>query len=376
MWYLLITLVIIICYATLQFTLTQYWKKIPSNNQRNFSKEKVAILVAARNERHSIRGCIASLLEQSYDKECYKVYLLDNHSSDGTADMVRDLIGPNFEIIQLHNILPEDETFKKETLKHGIDQTDASWILTIDADCIAPKEWIKTLLQFAQKTSADMVTAPVLVKVGKVSSWLDNYQALDIGGLMVATGGGLQSGLLSSGNGANLLFKREVFYAVGAYEAHLDQRSGDDIFLLQAFEKNNYQVKYLKHNNGVVLTKPEPTLFNFMKQRIRWAAKSGKLPDLSTQLISLLVYLNSLLLITHLFLAVFSDFKFLYYFFAHLILKSAADFAMLHEATTFFRLQLNLPAWMISFVFNPIYIVVVGSLSLLPVKSRWKGRGM
>ena len=372
--YLLITSVIIICYATLQIILTQYWKKIPSNIPQDPSKEKVAVLVAARNERYSIRACITSLLEQSYDKKCYKVYLLDNHSRDGTAEMVHDLVGPNFEITPLHNLLPEDETFKKEALKYGVDQSDASWILTIDADCAAPKDWIKTLLQFAQQTNADMVTAPVLVPIGKTSSWLDNYQALDLGGLMVATGGGLQSGLLSSANGANLLFKREVFYAVGAYEVHLKQRSGDDIFLLQAFEENNYKVKFLKHNDGVILTKPEPTLLDFAKQRVRWAAKSGKLPDLSTRLISLLVYLNSLLIITHLFLGVFTNSTFLYYFLAHLILKSAVDFMMLHEATTFFRLKTNAFSWIVSFVFNPIYIVVVGSLSLLPLKSSWKGR--
>ena len=50
---------------------------------------RVSILVPARNEAHNIEPCVASLLAQDYPD--FELIVLDDHSADGTGDLVRAL---------------------------------------------------------------------------------------------------------------------------------------------------------------------------------------------------------------------------------------------------------------------------------------------
>ncbi len=49
----------------------------------------VSIIVPARNEERNIRRCVTSLLEQDYDN--YEVIVVDDGSTDGTADILDDI---------------------------------------------------------------------------------------------------------------------------------------------------------------------------------------------------------------------------------------------------------------------------------------------
>ena len=50
---------------------------------------RVSILVPARNEALNIEACVRSLLAQDYP--AFQVHVLDDHSTDGTGDIVRRL---------------------------------------------------------------------------------------------------------------------------------------------------------------------------------------------------------------------------------------------------------------------------------------------
>src|SRR5260221_14218382 len=49
----------------------------------------VSILVPARNEALNIEACVGSLLAQDYP--CCELIVLDDHSDDGTGDIIRGL---------------------------------------------------------------------------------------------------------------------------------------------------------------------------------------------------------------------------------------------------------------------------------------------
>ena len=49
----------------------------------------VSILVPARNEARNIEACVGSLLTQDYPR--YELVVLDDHSEDGTGEIVRRL---------------------------------------------------------------------------------------------------------------------------------------------------------------------------------------------------------------------------------------------------------------------------------------------
>src|SRR2546430_16591131 len=66
-------------------------KSQPKHEKPEQSKNSplVSIIVPARNEERNIRRCVESLLEQSYEN--YEVIVVDDGSTDGTADILDDI---------------------------------------------------------------------------------------------------------------------------------------------------------------------------------------------------------------------------------------------------------------------------------------------
>jgi len=49
----------------------------------------LSLILSVRNERKMLPGLIDQLLEQNYPPELYEILVVDGHSSDGTADLIR-----------------------------------------------------------------------------------------------------------------------------------------------------------------------------------------------------------------------------------------------------------------------------------------------
>ena len=50
---------------------------------------RIAVLVAARNEEARLGRCLDALLAQDYPADRIDIFVADDHSTDGTADVVR-----------------------------------------------------------------------------------------------------------------------------------------------------------------------------------------------------------------------------------------------------------------------------------------------
>ena len=88
------------------------------------------------------------------------------------------------------------------------------------------------------------------------------------------------NGRASTCNGANLAYRKDVFYQVGGFTGIDDLASGDDELLLQKVaERFAGRIGFLKHFDAVVYTHAKPTLADFLQQRRRWASKSVKYKD-------------------------------------------------------------------------------------------------
>ena len=48
----------------------------------------ISVIIPARNESRNIRACIGSILAQEYPRELYEVIVVDDHSTDNTAEIV------------------------------------------------------------------------------------------------------------------------------------------------------------------------------------------------------------------------------------------------------------------------------------------------
>ncbi len=373
--YFALTLCTAGAYLFLQIFLAITWKRLPEveNYSEEDFTEKITIMLAARNEERHIGSCLQSLLRQSYPSHLVEIFVLDNHSSDGTIRQAASLQDDRIKIFSLGDYLPEETTFKKNALAFGISRSHAEWIITIDADCIAPIDWLVQMLGHARSMEADMVLGPVLIS--PATTYLERYQALEVAGLNLATSAGLLRGWLLNANGANLAFRRTSYEKVGGYEGSYGRASGDDVFLLHKFHADrSLRICSLKDMDAAIYTKPESTYVDFFQQRKRWAAKAGDYMHVPTKVVSVLLLANSCLLLLHLLLIPLFGGAPLFIFLIHFVLKVVADIIILTPTQRFFGIKMRWTEWIFAILFNPLSIILVALTMLWSNQYIWKGR--
>lgn len=98
----------------------------------------LSIIIPAYNEERHLRRCLESVAAQKIKPD--EVIVVDNNSSDTTADIARSL--PFVTVIQE----------KKQGIVHarnaGFNASTSDIIARIDADTILPKAWTKKVLEF------------------------------------------------------------------------------------------------------------------------------------------------------------------------------------------------------------------------------------
>jgi cellulose synthase/poly-beta-1,6-N-acetylglucosamine synthase-like glycosyltransferase len=78
----------------------------------------------------------------------------------------------------------------------------------------------------------------------------------------------------STCNGANLMFNREIFYKVGAYQGIDGVASGDDDLLMHKFCKFDMnKVAYSQNRDAMVYAQACTNINEFIHQRARWLSK-------------------------------------------------------------------------------------------------------
>jgi chlorobactene glucosyltransferase len=93
----------------------------------------INVLIPARNEAESLPRCLESLQHQAYTR--YSVTVLDDNSTDGTADVVRQFAerSDRFRLVQ-GAPLPEGWVGKPWACHQLAEQTDGEILLFVDAD--------------------------------------------------------------------------------------------------------------------------------------------------------------------------------------------------------------------------------------------------
>lgn len=101
------------------------------------SSAEVSVVIPARNEEHFIESALASVAAQTWSKDTLEVIVVDNGSTDGTAERVRSYISRNPSLrIQL---IAEPVAGVARAKNRGIQSARGTCIIFLDADsCMAP----------------------------------------------------------------------------------------------------------------------------------------------------------------------------------------------------------------------------------------------
>ena len=354
------------------------WKSIPiSEIPNDFSPQtKITILIPARNEAENIQACIQSIVDQKFPSHLFEVIVIDDHSEDETATLLLQFQEPNIRILFLKDFIKdrnELQSFKKKAIEIGIKNSTGDLIISTDADCIVPKNWLNYLVSFYEKGKYKFIAAPVNFHEEK--SLFEKIQSLDFLGMMGVTGAGIHGRFMNMCNGANLAYEKKAFYEIDGFNGIDKIASGDDMLLLQKMAKRfPNQIAFLKNKNATVLTKGKPDLKSFSQQRIRWASKAGSYQEFQITFILALVFFFCVSIVLNFFLLPFFFAKIGWVFLAQFLIKTIVDFFYLNHMAGFFQRKDLMKIFFPAQVFHIFYIFVIGLLGNLVKEYNWKGR--
>ena len=382
-----IPLILLLGYSALLVYYRKSWGSIPDFKVEANSKlgTKISIIIPARNEEENIGYCLQSIIEQSYPAHLFEVLVVDDHSTDNTAAIIKSYASNNVKLISLKDYLSANEinSYKKKAIEISIQQSNGELIVTTDADCIFPKNWLTTIASFYESKRPAFIVMPVLISYGK--KMIEVFQSLDFMTLQGITGASVHKKFHSMCNGANLAYTKEAFIAVNGFKGIDNIASGDDMLLMhKIYNQFPNNIEYLKSREVIVTTNPVSTIQQFFNQRIRWASKADQFDDKRIFIVLIIVYFLNVLMIVLPIVALISSRSIsiiniqlsMFNFYASLLLiKTIFELFFLYPVAKFFN-QTKLLWWFpIAQPFHIVYTVIAGWLGKFG-KYTWKERSV
>lgn len=377
MLFLLVSTVLLLVYCLLILAYRKWFRKLrPFQTQGLDPATRFSIIIPARNEAENIGNCLQDLLSQNYPAHLVEIIVINDHSTDDTAAIVQSLIREYPQQIQLIDLEEklrgqEMNAYKKKAIEIAIGESRGEWIVTTDADCRLPNQWLALYDAYIQQHKPVMVAGPVMFTSN--GSIIQLFQLLDFMSLQGITAAAVSARSHTMCNGANLAYRKDVFYEVGQF-AGIDQlASGDDMLLMYKIKQEYPQgLGYLFNRNAIVRTAPMFTWKQFINQRIRWASKADRYKDRSIFWVLLLVYLLNLSLLILLPVNLFVDGEIAHWL-TLMLIKTLTEMYFLYPVSRFYGEKDNMLYFPFMQPLHLLYTVVAGWLGKFGTY-QWKGR--
>lgn len=332
---------------------------------------KFSIIIPFRNEVENLESLIQSLEELNYPKYLFEVILVNDHSNDNSEELALHLLNCTQLDFHIFNNISRTNSPKKDAITLGINNAKYEWIVTTDADCIVPPNWLNSFDAFISETQVRMIVAPVNLKFS--TAIFDQFQTLDVLSLQGVTAGSFGLGRPFLCNGANLCYSKELFISLSGFDGNDNIASGDDIFLLEKTLKfAPKQVMYLKSRAAIVETNPEASFSKLIQQRIRWAAKTSSYSNFFAKVVGLIVLIMNAIIVCSLLLTIFGLIVW-WHFIIILLLKQLIDYSLISRSAKFFNRTKALNAYFFSSLLYPFVSVYIAIKSVFS-NYQWKGR--
>ena len=385
---LIISAIIFGIYFSLIIYYRQSWVSIPDFRFTisDFQPTtKISLIIPARNEAENIKNCLDSIINQSYPKHLFEILVVDDHSTDNTAAIILGYTSQNVKLVSLKDFVSSTQinSYKKKAIELAVQQSSGELIVTTDADCFVPQNWLQTIAAFYEEKKPEFIVMPVAIDCS--FRFIEIFQAVDFMTLQGITGASVYKKMHSMCNGANLAYTKKVFNKVNGFAGIDTIASGDDMLLMhKIYKEYPGGIVYLKSKEVIVHTAPVKTIAEFFNQRIRWASKAGKYDDKRIFGVLLLVYLfNCLLMVLPVLSLIknvqYSMFNIQYSTFGVwillLFLKTITELVFILPVAKFFNKQSLLWLFPVMQPVHIIYTVIAGWLGKFG-NYKWKGRSV
>ena len=169
-----------------------------------------SVVIPAYNEEKVISACLIAMLAQDYPASAYEVIVVDNASSDHTADVVRTEF-PQVRLVQ------EGRQGIAYARMAGIRAANNEIIAATDADTLVPPQWLSRMAARYADRRIVAVGGTLIYSGGKM--WLEK----------AADGINRSYQLVRHLPGANISFRKSAYEACGGYSPEINV--GDDYYI-------------------------------------------------------------------------------------------------------------------------------------------------
>lgn len=361
-----------IIYVVLVLYMRNGWMKLPMFHLTSIMPlSKVTVIIAARNEESNISKTLDCIVGQEYPKELLEVIVVDDHSTDRTGEIVTTYADRGVKLITL-NEGNKLNSYKKFAINKAIHASSGDIIITTDADCRMGSKWILSIVQYMESQDKLMVSSPVCYDQEK--SYFERLQTLEFLYLIGLGAAGIGNGNPTTCNGANLAYRKTLFFEMGGFNGIDELASGDDELLLhKVAEKYADRIGFCKSREAIVYTDAKENLKSFLSQRKRWASKSTKYKDKKVVILGVCIWLFNLSFLLSLIFLLVWIYDASELVITSLMMKLLVELVFLYPILAFVNrkeLLWNLPLLTVVHSLYFVYIGVVGNVG----KYDWKGR--
>jgi len=133
--------------------------KTPRRPDRRLA-ERVSVLLPLRNEAHRVTPCLEALLAQEGVDEL-EIIVLDDGSTDGTADVVRNVVGtdPRVKLLDADDVDPPQGWLGKPWACHRLAaEANGSVLVFVDADVVLAPHAVAASVSLLRESGTQLVS--------------------------------------------------------------------------------------------------------------------------------------------------------------------------------------------------------------------------
>ncbi len=210
-------------------------------------KIDISVVIATYNRKNLLEKTLESLINQSYPKDKYEVLVVDDGSSDGTEEMINEMMAlhQNMRYIKTGNQGPA------ASRNVGINNAKGDIVAFIDDDCLADRDWLKEIVNsFKANKDAVGIEGKTITIPEEVAPF--TYQ-------VVNNGGGYMT--------CNIAYKKGILDKVGGFDTNYPYPHNEDADL--AWSVMRYGEIYFEPK-ALVVHPPRPISAIELIRRVRY----------------------------------------------------------------------------------------------------------
>jgi len=172
----------------------------------------ISIIIPAYNEEKLIGLCLSSLQNQNFNKNNYEIIVINNASTDNTAQIVQ-----NFEV----KLINEPKKGVVFAIKRGFLEAKGRIIAITEADTMVPPDWLSKIYMAFQNN-------PDVVLVGGRSVIKPDNHLTIIADIFLNYMGGK---ILRRSSACNFAIRRDIYFRIGGVYEKINFNYETELFL-------------------------------------------------------------------------------------------------------------------------------------------------